>query len=155
MKVAYKIAIASSDGEHINVSFGAADKFYIYEVEEQEYKSGEIRSFKEMPSDTVEKCVSGTKSKKECGSGCNSGCGGGNGHDAKVDLISDCRCIICSKIGFQVRKLLEKKAITAFDIEIPIEEALKKIVPYLYKVDKHISLRENIVSKEESEAEYE
>lgn len=39
----------------------------------------------------------------------------------KVQLLSDCRCIVCKKIGFNIQKQLEKLAlikITKLDIEI-------------------------------------
>ena len=32
MNMSYKIVIASADGENINLSFGAAEFFYIYEA---------------------------------------------------------------------------------------------------------------------------
>ena len=84
------------------------------------------------------------------GGGCTTGigaadCGSGGGcHGApfaKVGLIDDCRAIVCSKIGFNVQKQLEKKAISYFDVSCPIEEALKKITYYYNRLDRHESLR--------------
>lgn len=46
--MAYKIAAASSDGVYIDLSFGAADSFYIYEIdEENQYHFCEIRKYTE------------------------------------------------------------------------------------------------------------
>lgn len=54
-----------------------------------------------------------------CGTG--GGCGSAGGTFPKVQLLSDCRCIVCKKIGFNIQKQLEKLAlikITKLDIEI-------------------------------------
>ena len=47
-------------------------------------------------------------------SGCrNEGCGGNGSSDviSRVGLISDCRCVVCKKIGFQAQKQFEKSYI--------------------------------------------
>lgn len=141
----YKIAITSSDGKNVDLSFGATDRFYIYEVEGEQFRLAETRIWSGEESGSEQNTASCEK-KQGCGSGngCGSGgsgCGGADQHSAKVESIKDCRCIICSKIGFQVRKQLEKKAITPFDVEVGVEEALKKVVLYFDKVDKHVTLR--------------
>jgi hypothetical protein len=40
-----------------------------------------------------------------------------------------------------VQKQFEKLAITGFDVDCTVEEALQKITAYLDKIDKHQSLR--------------
>ena len=150
--MSYRIAVASSDREHIDISFGAADGFYIYEATDETFRFIEFRPYaiesdgaNTEPSEADAICEQEVKTQSGCGNGngCRGGFGGaGSGaHEAKLSLIEDCRCLICKKIGFGVQKQLEKKAITAFDIECPIEEGLGKIVSYLYKIDHHISLR--------------
>ena len=59
----------------------------------------------------------------------------------RVLLIDDCRCVVCAKIGFQAQKQFERKAISVFDIECKITDALDKITAYYEKVDGHKSLR--------------
>ncbi|MDE7423007.1 MAG: hypothetical protein K2N51_04850 [Lachnospiraceae bacterium] len=150
--MSYKIAIASSDGKQIDQTFGQAKSFAIYEVtgdkcskidervfhqeEEQENTMSLQGSSKAEPS-----CKNGTS--KGCGQG--KGCSGGNGCggdvSAKVELISDCRCIVCKKIGFHIQKQLERKAISAFDVTCTVEEALSKISNYFSHIDNHKSLR--------------
>lgn len=135
--MAYKIAVASSDQININQTFGSALQFLIYEVDDTGNYSlvGRRQETKNASS-----CASigGTG----CGSGCQSGgCGSGGDEIPKVTLLSDCRCIICKKIGFKVQKQLEKKAITSFDVECKIEEALHKITLYFKRVDDHETLR--------------
>jgi predicted Fe-Mo cluster-binding NifX family protein len=128
--MSYKIAIASSDEINIDESFGAAERFIIYEVDKDHYEKVEERKIEGF--------------KKKCnsnGCGTQSGCGGNSQHSEKVQLIEDCRCIVCKKIGFPVQKQLERKAISAFDVSCTIEEALQKISLYFKRVDGHQTLR--------------
>ena len=53
----------------------------------------------------------------------------------RLELLSDCRSVVCKKIGRNILKQFERKAISVFDIELPIKEALSKIVSYYYKID--------------------
>lgn len=145
--MSYKIAIASSDEKKIDLSFGAAKEFLIYEVrDDNTYTLSGRRKWTDAPDHDNAGCSpqEGCSPRSGCGTGgCSpqSGCGGAGSPIAKLTLVDDCRCVICKKIGFQVRKQLEKKAITAFDIEIEIDDALKKIVSYFDKIDNHRSLR--------------
>lgn len=164
--MSYKIAVASSDGIHIDETFGAALAFHIFEVTDRRYEQVEIRSVGEdvLISEKAEnkseiKQENGTKEsnwpesgcsrKADCGqSGCHGGagggCGGSDGASEKVNAISDCRSVVCKKIGFHIQKQLERKAITSFDVACTVEEALDKISAYFSKVDNHQSLRGNI-----------
>ncbi len=142
VSLAYKIAVGSSDGIYVNLKFGEVTKFLIYEV------TDEVRLIEEriVINDTeIQKTNEDSCSTSGCG---NAGCGGNGGGCngsldviSKVSLISDCRCVVCKKIGFQAQKQFEKKAISVFDVECKIDEALEKIVFYYGKIDKHKSLR--------------
>ncbi len=142
--MAYKIGVASLDSEHIDVSFGAARTFLIYEVkEDNSYSLSEKRVWEETScreEDSMHFCQDGRTKEGACAS-LGSGCGGANGNIPKLALVEDCRCIVCKKIGFQVQKQLERKAITSFDVEGNIGEALIKIISYFDRVDNHRSLR--------------
>ncbi|MDE6034996.1 MAG: hypothetical protein K2G36_03700 [Ruminococcus sp.] len=59
----------------------------------------------------------------------------------KVEIISDCRAVVCEKTGFYIRKQLERKAISAFDVSCKISEALGRITSYYNRIDSHESLR--------------
>ena len=146
--MSYKIAVASSDGKQIDESFGSAKSFIIYEVADGKYNFLKERIFQQEESGKdiefpTEKCA--TSGSCEIEGSCNNqtaGCGSGAGEgSSKVELISDCRCIVCKKIGFRIRKQLERKAISAFDVSAPVEEALAKIVYYFERMDNHESLR--------------
>lgn len=139
--------------------------FHIYEVEGDKFSEVEVRSAIEQKEGTFEQSQPELKqgsenkdncgSSKSCGNGsdCRSGKGGGcagNGDVSwKVELVSDCRCVVCKKIGFHIQKQLERRAITSFDVSCSVEEALTKISTYFNKVDSHQSLRKNQVSDRE------
>lgn len=134
--MSYKIAVASSDGVYIDLPFGSADKFIIYEVDEnREYLMVEIRKWEDTEAGTET-----TKKNVACGGGCSNvsagtGCGGAN--IRKVSLIEDCRSIVCAEVGFKVRKQFAARAISVFDVEGKIQETLEKIIGYYDKIDHH------------------
>lgn len=131
--MSYKIAVASSDQTNIDQTFGDAAQFLVYEVDDKRNYS--LAERRDVPNVSFN-VGSG------CGSSCQSGgCGGSGEEIPQVTLLSDCRCIICKKVGFKVQKQLEKKAITTFDVECTIEEALHKITLYFERVDHHETLR--------------
>ena len=143
----YLIAVASSDEIHVDQSFGGAEGFYIYSVEGTEYKKAEYRRFDSSDIDIQAKAEKELScQEKSCSDRQGGGCGNGNGCGLggalpKVELIGDCRSLVCKKIGFQATKQLEKKHITSFDVECNIDEALSKIASYFNKIDNHQSLR--------------
>lgn len=152
--MSYNIAAASSDEIHIDLSFREADSFTIIQVNDDgSYSILEKRKVQQGQEEKADV-------ELECGSNCESGCassgcknggnngGCGNGHsdtdiEARVNIISDCRCLICRKIGPGAERQLEKKAITSFQIDLSLEEALTKITEYYTKIDNHISLRKS------------
>lgn len=138
--MAYYIAVGSSDGINTDLKFGEVQKFLIYKVEGLTYELSEER---EIPSEGSKTPSCDTK---DCGSGsgCSGGghgCGGSEEVSAKVSVIEDCRCVICKKIGFQAQKQFEKRAISVFDIECRITDAIDKIAAYYNKIDNGRSLR--------------
>lgn len=146
--MAYKIAVASSDGIRVDLSFGAAESFYIYEVDDDnQFYRCEKREYSitSVQDEVPNACNQTEKSGAKCAGkqeGCRgSGCGGQDGSSPKIALIEDCRCVLCSKLGFQIRKQLEKKAITVFDINYEIDTAIEKIAEYYDRMDHHKNLR--------------
>jgi len=133
-------------------------------------KTGDISSDSTIPSEENEKtrgsnservqntdCASSSNcasdsdcsSKSGCGSSDGSGgggCGGHSGHsdtkiESNISLIADCRCLLCYKVGAGAERQLERKAITVFQVDYKVEDALKKIINYYTKIDNHLSLR--------------
>lgn len=142
VSLAYKIAVGSSDGINVNLKFGEVTKFLIYEVSDEIRLVEEriVRNDTEIQKINENSCNISGCSKEDCG-GNGSGCNGSSDVISKVALISDCRCVVCKKIGFQAQKQFEKKAISVFDVECEINEALEKIAFYYGKMDKHESFR--------------
>ena len=154
--MAYYIAFGSSNGLNVDLKFGETDHFYIYKVEGQNVSFSEIRhvpsSENALPSDTSASCGTAGSGCGGSGNGCGGnghGCGGGEAVLGKVSLIEDCRAVVCKKIGFQAQKQFEKKAISVFDVEVSVEEALDKISSYFYKIDNRQSLRASRAVEEE------
>lgn len=159
----YKIAIATSDGKNVDLKFGQTGAFYVYEIDGKSIKLLGIREVKGVPASgneaeggsaasCGERSSCGSGSSCGTGSGCGGngqGCGGGTEVLGKVSLIEDCRAVVALKVGFQAQKQFEKKAISVFDVDCSVEEALEKISSYYYKIDNRQSLRQVRASEEE------
>ncbi len=138
----YKIAVGSSDGFNIDLKFGEADRFLIYRVDENNCEFLETRAVSHIADEKAEdnNCDEKTYGREGC-AGNGQGCKGAADVIDKVGMIADCRCVVCAKIGFQAQKQFERKAISVFDVECKIDDALKKIRYYYDKVDHHQSFR--------------
>lgn len=141
--MAYKIAIASTDGVRVDETFGEAERFRIYEVENGAYKQSEDRVITQRVANPKDAVPDGRDRHCDRRAGCGQGggCGGAGAGDAKVVLLADCRCIVCEKIGFRIRKQLERRAIAVFDVACTVEEALGRIITYFEHIDQHKPLK--------------
>ncbi len=120
--MAYLIAVATSDGSKIDLHFGQAESYLVYEADGIEWRFAQKRDY--VPSDK--------------GGAENEGCCAQAG--AKVELLKDCRAVVAARIGFKVQKEFSKLGISVFDeLECSVEEALKSITEYFYKADNHIA----------------
>lgn len=155
--MAYKIAVASSDGKQVDLHFGGAAFFHIYDVaDDGSFTAAGRRSCPpaEAGGSPAAPGPAGCGAPGSAGSGCGAGgcapagaaCGGqGGGYgaagpSARVELLADVRAVVAAKIGFNVTKQLEKKAISGFDVDCTVQEALTKITKYFYSVDNHVPL---------------
>lgn len=127
-----KVAIASSDGTQVDLHFGKTKRFFIYTLSDTTFVQTEIR---EVPLVQEE-----DSTDFACGNGCGSGSGcGGCGGSASgplapsVQLLLDCRAIVAAQIGGNIRRQFERNAISCFDIELSVEEALQKLAAYYTK----------------------
>ena len=133
--MAYKIAVASSDGVNIDLHFGATSIFMIYKVEGLDYSFIEKRIVENADDISRNNCQNGCRENNEnC---CNTGCHSGGG-TTSIDVVTDCRAVVAVQTGKNVRKQLETKAISVFDVQIPVKEALSKISSYYYKIDNRV-----------------
>ena len=143
-----KVAIASSDGFNVDLHFGQAKSFLIYELKDSKFELTEKRELPASenkptspeapsPQDFVGGCGGagfGCGSGGGCG-GSGGGCGGGaSGPLAPaVELLLDCRAVVAAQIGQGMGRQFQRNAISVFDIELPIEEALNKLAAYYLK----------------------
>jgi len=152
--MSYYIAVGTSNGENVDLKFGEVEKFYIYCVDGKDVKLAGIREAEKNPArvpgnreSAVEDepaCSPGSCGSARSGSVCSGngqGCSGPDEILGKVETISDCRCVVCKKVGFRAQKQFEKKAISVFDVECSVSEALEKITSYYFKIDNRQSLR--------------
>lgn len=136
-----KVAIASSDGLNVDLHFGQAKSFLIYELKESKFVLTEKR---ELPVSANESTSPEAPSPQDFSSGCGGagfacgsggGCGGGAAGPLApaVELLLDCRSVVAAQIGQGMGRQFQRNAISVFDIELPIEEALNKLAAYYLK----------------------
>jgi predicted Fe-Mo cluster-binding NifX family protein len=139
--MAIKVAIASSDKTNIDLHFGQASQFEIYELRGNHFEFLETREAPKVEQPAEELSAGspiggcGGRFGGGCGSGCGGGCGSGAGGPVSpvVESLLDCRSIVAAQIGQNVRHQFERNAVSVFDIELPIEEALQKLAAYYLK----------------------
>ena len=144
--MALKIAVASSDGVNVDLHFGKADSVLIQEYEENNGTKAFVKKeIRKIPVEAV--AASSTEQKEPCGTvsedgvftcgRCHGGggcCGGGGGKiSPRVEKFLDCRAVIAAQIGDNVRRQFERNAVSVFDIELPVSEALEKLAAYYNK----------------------
>ena len=140
-----KVAIATSDGLNIDLHFGQAKSFLIYELKDNKFTlsekrevpaeafaDGALRPAQGPQADAGFVCPGGGGGCGGSGGGCGGGAASGPLAPA-VELLLDCRAVVAAQIGQGMRRQLERNAISVFDIEIPVEDALKKLAAYYAK----------------------
>lgn len=130
--MAYRIAVASTDGEHIDTHFGHADHFLIYEVYEEGdegHAPGDVEELEDRPA------------RPACGSDIH--CGGienseeresvpasSDPMDAAARNLADIDYVLAAMAGPHAVKTLEKYDVTVFSVVLPIPDAIQKISIY-------------------------
>ena len=103
-----KIAVASTDGKIIDLHFGDANRFLIFKIEEGEGKFQEIREKTQMHlNNHQERWV------------------------ASIDLINDCKAVLCSKIGNEPTIELRKLGIKPVQLDCEVKEAVDECSKHL------------------------
>lgn len=113
--MAYRIAIASTDGIVVNQHFGHAERFHIIEIENGKYK------------------YIGTRESERV-------CQGHYHHDSSfdkvIDVLSDVHAVVVAKIGQGASQQLESHGLTVYEAPHPIEPLIEKIInDKLWEVD--------------------
>ncbi len=145
-----KVAIASSDGLKIDLHFGQANEFFIYELQKDAFVQIERRELAVNSREAALRQAQGPQREGHgpqedelsggfaCpggGGGCG-GCGGGSAGPLApaVELLLDCQAVIAAQIGQNMRRQFERNAISVFDIELQVSEALEKLAAYYSKL---------------------
>ena len=143
-----KVAIASSDSLNVDLHFGQAKSFLIYELKGSKFELTEKRELPVLENEsTSPEAPAASDFGGGCGgggfgcgsgggcSGSGGGCGGGAGGPLApaVELLLDCRAVVAAQIGQGMGRQFQRNAISVFDIELPIEEALNKLAAYYLK----------------------
>lgn len=111
----YRIAVASSDGKFVNQHFGQANHFFIYEVNDNDYKFIEIRKLENTSENFKEDY---------------------DKFSSIIKYLSDCKIVLVSQIGRGAERFLNKNGIQVFDVEEPVDDAIKKLIKYYFRVNK-------------------
>ena len=168
-----KVALVSSDGLKIDLHFGQAKEFFIYELQKDAFVQIERRELAVNSREAALRhrerhCNAGQKQsgglflaslraavlrraqgpqREEqgpqdeafCCPGGGGGCGGCGGGASgplapAVELLLDCQAVIAAQIGQNMRRQFERNAISVFDIELQVSEALEKLAAYYSKL---------------------
>ena len=107
---AFRVAAASTDyGYTVDVHFGRATDFYIYQYLEGEWIYLEKRSVEPV-------CQGGSHSSSEM--------------EKRIEVFQDCQYVIASRIGIGAVTLMSQKGIVAMALPGDLLEALDKIYSY-------------------------
>ena len=120
----YKVAVATNDGVNVNVHFGHAAAFDIYEVDEAsgKYEKVEVRL---KPEHCDGSCRDGTCGQREVQH---------SSMYAAAKNLADLDYVLCEQLGPQAIQSLARFNVRAFDIALPISEAIAKINIYRNKI---------------------
>jgi predicted Fe-Mo cluster-binding NifX family protein len=103
-----KIAVASTDGKVIDLHFGDANRFLIYEIKDGEGKFQVIREKTPMAlNEHSERWIS------------------------SIDLINDCKAVLCSKIGKEPTIELRKLGIKPVQLDCEVKKGVEECSKHL------------------------
>lgn len=103
-----KIAVASTNGKNVDLHFGDANRFLIYKIIDGEGKFHEIRERTEIP----------LKSH-------------GERWIASMDIVEDCKAVLCSKIGKKPMVELRKLGIKPIQLDCGVKDAIEECSKHL------------------------
>jgi predicted Fe-Mo cluster-binding NifX family protein len=97
-----KIAVATSDGKNVDLHFGSAGIFLIFEIEENNLNFLELREKPNLPI---------------------------NKHSDRwsmsLKLLGDCNAVFCSRIGLEPKEALQNKGIEPVESQKTIKEVVE------------------------------
>ncbi|MDR3282399.1 MAG: hypothetical protein LBS92_02170 [Candidatus Methanoplasma sp.] len=104
-----RVAVASTDGKVVNQHFGHADKFHIFDIDENGFKYVETRA-------AVPYCAGGSHEDRTAPEVL-----------GLLEALRDCRAVLVSRIGGGAVSMLDSNGIDVIESGGAIEDVLKKI----------------------------
>ena len=117
--MSYKIALASSDGQTIDLHFGEITKVSVYEVKEEDgsFSFIEDRKIEYTPDPDAQSCEGG--------------CSCGKGFSEKVaQSVKDCTYFLVAKIGNRPSRMLQENNVNCIEAPYSISQAIEKLNRY-------------------------
>ena len=106
----YRVAVASTDGETVNMHYGKSEIFYIYFVDDEVgYDFVETRSVTPV-------CQDGSHNQSAM--------------EQSVKQFTDCKYLVASRIGSGAIQALTAAGITGMELPGSIDEAMLKVWKY-------------------------
>ena len=106
----YRIAIASTDGDSVNIHYGKSNLFYIYRVDDETgYDLIEERSVTPV-------CQDGSHEKSSM--------------EESVKQFEDCKYVVASRIGAGALQALTSSGIISMELPGNIDDAILKVWKY-------------------------
>ncbi|MDR3222127.1 MAG: nitrogen fixation protein [Methanobrevibacter sp.] len=103
-----KIAVASTDGKEINLHFGDAKTFFIFDLDSNNFEFEEVRKKRDIPV-----------------------CEHTERWRYSIDLISDCKAVLCSKIGKEPHVELRKLGIKGIRLNCAVKDGIKECMKHM------------------------
>ena len=112
MGVTWRVAVGSGDGHTIDQHFGHCGRFLIYELEaDGTFCRAEARNYEWRGASQ-----------------------GGHEETAlqgKAELLADCSFVLVCQIGPGAKAVLHERGVVAMAIQLPIEQALGRLIHFL------------------------
>ncbi len=109
-KSKYRVAVASTDGESVNIHYGKSNLFYIYFVDDENgYDFVEKRS-------VIPVCQDGSHVKSAM--------------EESVKQFEDCKYVVASRIGAGALQALTSSGIISMELPGNIDDAILKVWKY-------------------------
>lgn len=109
-KSKYRVAVASTDGESVNIHYGKSNLFYIYFVDDENgYDLVEKRS-------VIPVCQDGSHVKSAM--------------EESVKQLEDCKYVVASRIGAGALQALTSSGIISMELPGNIDDAILKVWKY-------------------------
>ena len=106
----YRVAVASRDGESVNMHYGKAEIFYVYVVDDEVgYDFLEARNVTPV-------CQEGSHNQDVM--------------EESVKQFTDCKYLVASRIGSGANQALTHAGITGMELPGSIDEAMLKVWKY-------------------------